>query len=172
MTLGDLVPWSRKDRDVGLQRSARLGQESSEMSPFLALHREMNRLFDDAFRDFGLFGGRMAAQAWPQLELTETDDGYRLTAELPGLDERDVELSLRDGVLTIRGEKRSEHDDRRRGYSERCYGAFSRSLAVGDVDEDRVKATFDKGVLTVELPRSPAAEQHVKRIPINGNTRH
>jgi HSP20 family protein len=60
MTLGDLVPWSRKERDVGLQRSDRWGHESSEVSPFLALHREMNRLFDDAFRDVGQFGGRTA----------------------------------------------------------------------------------------------------------------
>jgi HSP20 family protein len=146
-------------------------KQGSELSPFFALHREMNRLFDDAFRDFGFFGGR-APQAWPHLELTETRDGYRLTAELPGMDEKDIELSLEDGVLTLRGEKRSEHDDSRRGYSERYYGSFSRSIAVGDIDEQRVNATFDKGVLTVTLPRSAEAERRVKRIAINGNTRH
>jgi len=169
MTLGDLVPFGRKDREVG--RHADNGRQAgSELSPFLSLHREMNRLFDDAFRDFGLFGGRTAS--WPHVELAETDEGYRLTAELPGMDEKDVELSLRDGVLTIRGEKRSEHDDRQRGYSERYYGSFSRSIAVGDVDEQRVNATFDKGVLTVMLPRSAEAEQRVRRIPINGRTQH
>jgi HSP20 family protein len=171
MTLGDLVPWSRKDREVGLQRSESFGRGGGELSPFLALHREMNRLFDDAFRDFGLLGGR-AGHAWPHLELTETDDGYRLTAELPGMDEKDVELSLHDGVLTLRGEKRSQNDDRRRGYSERYYGAFSRSVAVGDVDEEKVDATFDKGVLTVTLPRSAEAEHRVKRIAINTGTKH
>jgi HSP20 family protein len=171
MTLGDLVPWSRKDRDIGLQRSETSRGENSELSPFLSLHREMNRLFDDAFRDLGFFGGR-APQAWPHVEIAETDDGYTLTAELPGMDEKDIEVSLQDGVLTLRGEKRSEHDDRRRGYSERYYGSFSRSIAVGDVAEDKVTATFDKGVLKVALPRSAEAEQRVKRIAINSDTRH
>lgn len=171
MTLGDLVPWSRKDRDVGLQKSDTFRQDSFEMSPFLSLHREMNRLFDDAFRDFGL-PGSWTSRTWPHVELSETRDGYQLTAELPGMDEKDIELSLHDGVLTLRGEKRAEHDDRRRGYSERYYGSFARSIAVGDVDEQRVNATFDKGVLTVVLPRSAEAEQRVKRIAINGNTRH
>lgn len=172
MNLSDLVPWGRKDnRDLALQRSDRWTPESSELSPFLRLHHEMNRLFDDAFRDFGVFGGGRP-QGWPHVEVAETDNGYRLTAELPGMDEKDVELSLQDGVLTIRGEKRSEHDDRRRGYSERYYGSFSRSIAVGDIDESQVNATFDRGVLTVDLPRSAEAEQRVKRIPINGDTRH
>jgi HSP20 family protein len=91
---------------------------------------------------------------------------------MPGVDEKDIELSLQDGVLTLRGEKRSEHDDRRRGYSERYYGSFARSITVGDIDEDKVSATFDKGVLTVTLPRSAEAEQRVKRIAINGATKH
>jgi HSP20 family protein len=171
MTLGDLVPWSRKDRDIALQRSARWGSEGSELSPFLSLHREMNRLFDEAFRDFGFFGGA-AAQSWPHLELTETEDGYKLTAELPGMDEKDIELSLQDGTLTLRGEKKTEHEDGRRGYSERHYGAFSRTISIGDVDEDRVHAAFDKGVLTVTLPRSTEAERRIRRIPINGSTKH
>lgn len=171
MTLSDLVPWSRKDRETGLQGADLVRREGSEFGPFLSLHREMNRLFDDAFRDFGLFGGR-GHQGWPHLELSETSDGWRLTAELPGVDEQDIDLSLQDGVLTIRGEKRAAQDDRRRGYSERYYGAFARSIAVGEVDEARVKANFDKGVLTVTLPRSPEAEQRVKRIAINRDTRH
>jgi HSP20 family protein len=141
MTLGDLVPFGRKDREVGRQTDT-FRRESSELSPFLSLHREMNRLFDDAFRDFGVLGSQ--TPAWPHVELTETDDGYKLTAELPGIDEKDVELSLHDGVLTLRGERRSEQDDQRRGYTERYYGSFTRSIAVGDVDEEKVNATFDK----------------------------
>ncbi len=171
MTLGDLVPWSRKDREVGLQRSEQWRPEGSEVSPFLSLHREMNRLFDEAFRDFGLLGGRFS-HSWPHVELTEAEDGYQLTVELPGMGEKDVELSLQDGVLTVRGEKRAQHQDQKRGYSERYYGSFARSIRVGDVDESRVDATFDKGVLTVTLPRSADAERRVKRIPINGNTKH
>jgi HSP20 family protein len=167
MSLGDLVPWNRKSREVAPQRSAGWISEGSELSPFLSLHRQMNRLFDEAFRDFGLFGER-ALQSWPHVELAETDDGYKLTTELPGMDEKDVALTLRDGVLTIRGEKRAEQDNGQRGYSERYYGAFSRSLTVGDVDESKVKASFEKGVLTVTLPRSADAESRVKHIPIDG----
>jgi HSP20 family protein len=131
----------------------------------------MNRLFNEMFRDFGLSGGRMSA-GWPQIEVKETDDGYRLTAELPGLDEKDIELSLDDGVLTLRGEKKGETGDQMRGYSERYYGAFERRIQVGDVEEAKVNATFDKGVLTVDLPRPPSAKAQAKRIQIQGPTHH
>jgi HSP20 family protein len=175
MTLGDLVPWGRKDRDLALQSHEPASFGSSALTPFTRLHQEMNRLFDDAFRDFGLpsaFTGGRGMAGWPQIEVSETDDGYRLTAELPGMDEKDVDLSLQDGVLILRGEKRSEQGDEGRGYSERYYGAFERRIPVGDIDEGKVDATFNKGVLTVTLPRSPQAQERVKRIPINGATRH
>jgi HSP20 family protein len=170
MTLGDLVPWGRKDRDLAPPQDE-LRYRSGEVSPFMRLHQEMNRLFDDVFRDFGFPSARQYA-AWPQIEVSETGDGYRLTAELPGLDQKDVEISLQDGVLVVRGEKRSESDDDRRGYSERRYGMFERSIQVGDIDEDKVHATFDKGVLTITLPKSPQAQDRVKRIAINAPTQH
>lgn len=170
MPLTDLVPWGRRDRSLAPQTSTTPGTWGGEFSPFLRLHEEMNRLFDDAFRDFGMTGRRMAG--WPHIEVKETDDGYRLTAELPGIDEKDVELSLDNGVLTLRGEKKSETNDDRRGYSERFYGAFERRIQVGDVDEGKLNATFDKGVLTVDLPRPPEAKAHAKRIPINAPTQH
>jgi HSP20 family protein len=172
MTLGDLIPWGRKDRDLALQRTqpaTSFGR--TELSPFMRLHDEMNRLFDDLFQDFGLPASRAAA-AWPHVEVVETGDGYKLTAELPGMSEKDVELSLEDGVLTVRGEKRAEHEEKARGYSERYYGAFERRIPVGEVDEAKVNATFDKGVLTVRLPRSAEAQRRVKRIAINGSTHH
>lgn len=171
MALTDLVPWGRRERSLAPQTGATPGSWGGEFSPFLRLHEEMNRLFDDAFRDFGL-SGRRSAGAWPHIEVKETDDGYRLVAELPGIDEKDVELSLQDGVLTLRGEKKSENNDDRRGYSERYYGAFERRIEVGDVDESKVNASFDKGVLTVDLPRPPEAKAQAKRIPINRPTQH
>lgn len=145
--------------------------QTRELSPFLKLHHEMNRLFDDVFRDFDWFRSGTRNE-WPQIEISETDDGYRLTAELPGIDEKDVELSMQDGVLTLRGEKRAETTGPGRSFSERYYGAFERRIPLGDVDEDKVKASFDKGVLTVTLPRSPQAQARIKRIPIGGETRH
>lgn len=171
MALTDLVPWGRRDRSLAPQSSTTPSTWGGEFSPFLRLHEEMNRLFDDAFRDFSVAGRRSMA-SWPHLELNETEDGYRLTAELPGIDEKDVELSLDHGVLTLRGEKKSETKDERRGYSERYYGSFERRIQIGDVDEAKVNATFDKGVLTVDLPRPPEAKAQTKRIPINGPTQH
>lgn len=155
----DLIPWGR----------SRMPARSEETSPFFTLHREMNRLFDDAFRSFGL--GRPFADgglAWPSVEISDDGKEVRVTAELPGLDEKDVEIDIDDGVLVIRGEKHTEIDDKDRRYSERSYGRFERRMALpGDVDEDRARASFKKGVLTVTLPRSERARQNIRRVPIN-----
>lgn len=170
MALTDLVPWGRRDRSLAPQSSPAPGFWGGELSPFFRLHDDMNRLFNDMFRDLGLSAGRSAG--WPQIEVKETDDGYRLTAELPGMSEKDVELSLDNGVLTLRGEKKAEKDDQSRGYSERYYGAFERRIQVGEVDEAKVNASFDRGVLTIDLPRLPEAKAQAKRIPIQGPTHH
>jgi len=91
-----------------------------------------------------------------------------VTAELPGLEEKDVEIQVDDDVLTISGEKRSEIDDKDRRYSERYYGRFERRIALpAEVDEDRANASFRNGVLTVTLPKTERARQNVKRIPIS-----
>ena len=170
MSLGELVPWGRKDRNLALQDRDRGLTGMGEMSPFLRLHQEMNRLFDDAFRGFetpALWG-----RQWPTLEVEETDGGYRVTAELPGLDEKDIDISFSDGVLTLRGEKRSETEDKGRRVSERYYGRFERRIALGEVDDSQARARFDKGVLTIDMPRSARAQERVRRIPINGDTRY
>lgn len=130
----------------------------------------MNRLFDDAFRGFAAPAAWNSQ--WPSLEVEETDTGYRITAELPGLDEKDVEVAFSDGVLTLRGEKRAETKDKGRHVTERYYGRFERQIALGDVDDTKATATFNKGVLTIELPRSAQAQDRVRRIPINANTKH
>lgn len=165
MTIRDLIPWTR-GRDVAVRR----GEESN---PLLALHREMNRLFDDAFRGFDLspFGSDRLfdrAMGWPSVEVSETDKEVKVTAELPGLDEKDVEVHLANGVLSIKGEKRTETEDKDRLFSERTYGRFERRIPVDEIDEDKVGAAFKNGVLTVTLPKSPSAQQKVKRIAING----
>ena len=169
MAFRDLIPWSRQEtRAPALFR----GEESRD--PILSLRREMDRLFDDAFRGFGLpsFGFGRAASAWPSVELSETGSEIKVTAELPGLTDKDVELSLDDGVLTIRGERRSETEDKDRGYSERYYGRFERRIGLpAGVDEEKVEARFENGVLTVTLPKAPEAERG-RRIPINAETRH
>jgi len=102
------------------------------------------------------------------VDVEETDKEYRVTAELAGLEERDVEVLLQDGLLTVRGEKKLESENRNRTYSERFYGRFERQITLDrDVDDSAVNATFKNGVLTVTVPKSPRAVERSKRIPIN-----
>ena len=127
----------------------------------------MDRLFDDAFRGFGLstFGQGFS---WPQVEVVERDKEVRITAELPGLEEKDVELRVEDNVLVLRGEKRTEFDDAERQYSERSYGRFERHIALpAEVDDERANATFRSGVLPATLPKTERARHQAKRIPIS-----
>jgi HSP20 family protein len=172
MTLGDLVPWGRKDRSLTAPAHETSYGGFGEVAPFLRLHEEMNRLFDDAFRSFEPLAGRAWSAAWPHLEVEETEGAYQVIAELPGLDEKDVEVAFSDGELVIRGEKRSDANDNGRRVSERFYGRFERRIALPDIDEEKAEARFDKGVLTLTLPKSPTAQARVKRIPINGRTTH
>jgi HSP20 family protein len=165
MTMRDLIPWNR-GRDMAVRRG--------EDNPFLTLHREMNRLFDDVFRGFDpspfgsdRFCDRIAGN-WPRVEVSETDKEIEVTAELPGLDERDVRVELANGVLAIAGEKKTEIEDKERLFSERHYGRFERRIPVEDVDVDKVSAVFKNGVLTVTLPKIAPAKSKVKRITING----
>lgn len=166
MAIRDLIPWSNRGREMTVRR----GEDNN---PFLTLHREMNRLFDDVFRGVDLaplgtdrFLDR--AMGWPNIEVSETDKEVKVTAELPGLEEKDVEVELTNGVLAIRGEKKTENEDKDRLFSERYYGRFERRIPVDEVEQDKVAASFKNGVLTVTLPKSPAAQQKVKRIAING----
>ena len=170
MNMRDLIPWGRN------QQTPSRSREASEPSltrntgdPFLTLHREMNRLFDDVFRGFDLMPfGSNTMVSWPNLEVVETDKEVRVCAELPGMNEKDVEVLLEDGVLTLRGEKQAESQDEGRRFSERFYGRFMRQLPVGEVDEDKVQASFKHGVLTVTLPKAPGAQDRARRIPIKG----
>jgi HSP20 family protein len=161
MSLTDLVPWGR-------QRSTAPARFSDEGDTLFALHREMTRIFDDFARGFGMglparFG---AAGVWPHVEVNETDKAVTVVAELPGLDQKDVDLSLADGVLTLKGKKERESNGAL--YSERWHGEFQRSLSVGaDVDPDKVTAAFKNGVLTVTLGKRPEAQSQVKRIAIS-----
>jgi HSP20 family protein len=127
------------------------------------LHRQMNRLFDDLIESPA--GSAGAPTAWPQLEIDQQDDQIRVVAELPGVDEKDVELTIEDGVLSLTGEKRSERKDEN-GYSERSYGRFERRIALpSNIDEGKCQADFNNGVLTVTLPRA-AEKARGRRIPL------
>jgi HSP20 family protein len=147
--------------------SSRFGEDSD---PFVALQRNMNRILDDFTRGFGVptparFG---VSGAWPHVEVSETEKEVKVVAELPGMEQNDIKLSLQDGVLTLTGEKKSESEGAL--YSERWHGQFKRSLQLGsDVDPEQVNAAFKNGVLTVTLAKRPEAQSQVKRIPISNS---
>lgn len=162
----DLIPWGRSRSPARREEGAYEG-----MTPFFTLRREMDRLFDDALRNFGIHDvSAFASAGWPHVEVLDRDKEVRVTAEIPGLDEEDIELQVEDDVLTLRGEKRTEFEDEERRYSERHYGRFERRIALpAEVDDDRASATFKKGVLTVVLPKVEGARRQKRRIPISGS---
>jgi HSP20 family protein len=134
---------------------------------FMSLQHEIDRLFDDFTRGFPAFSTGGAAELLPNLDVTETDKQIEITAELPGLEEKDVQVNLADNILTIRGEKKAEKEEKDKTYRlvERSYGSFVRSLELPEgVNADAIKASIDKGVLKVTVPK-PAPAQ-VKKIDV------
>lgn len=152
MAFGYLSPYRR-----------RLGSSGS----IFDLHQQVNRLFDDLFDQDGDSGfyARSGMSA-PAMEVHRDGDKLEITAELPGVKEEDVDLTVQDGVLTLRGEKKSTRKDEERGYSERSYGSFERRITLPqDVDTDACSANFSDGVLTINLPISQEKSRG-KRIPL------
>lgn len=169
MNVRDIIPWGRGTGTVPVRYA------ESEVSPFLSLHREMNRLFDDVFRGFDLpepFGQVGAiGSSWPRLEVADSAGAVRVTAEVPGMGEKDIEVLLENGVLILRGERSSENADAARQFSERFYGRFERRIPLRDeIAEDKVTASFRNGVLTIDLPKTEKAQAEAKRIAINAGS--
>jgi HSP20 family protein len=145
-------------------RNRQMMRRGEDIDPFLALRHEMDRVFDDLLRGFGMpslpppspFGRMPAPMLAPHVDVSESDEEVRIAAELPGIDEQDVEVSLSGDILTIRGEKRIEQDEKGRDYRivERARGSFSRSLRLPFmVDPAQVQATVKDGVLTITIPK-------------------
>ena len=132
-----------------------------------SLQSEMNRLFNTFF-DAPSTGGNGAPRRYiPSMDLTETETHYVLKADLPGVSEEDVSIELDDNVLTVSGERKAEHEDKKEGYHrvERSFGQFRRSLTLPDgVDADSIAATFDKGVLEIRVPKPE--ERKPRRVAI------
>ena len=144
--------------------------------PFSNFRREMDRLFEDFFApvEGRSFAAPAAAQTsglgvWPTIDVDENEQAYIVSAELPGIDPKDVELNLKDNALTLSGEKRSERNEEQQGrrYSERSFGRFQRTIPFDvEIDADRVEANCDNGVLKITLPKNPKAREQSKRIEI------
>lgn len=154
----------------------------TQMSPWVSLRDEVNDLFDRFTGGFGFPFGRRAFDALPRvvkaasfpftmpaIDLCEDAKGYSVTAELPGLSEKDIEVSISGDMLTLKGEKRQEEDKTEKNYhiTERSYGTFRRMFYLPDgVDRDKIAASFAKGVLTITLPKSAQAAAQDKKIEV------
>ena len=176
MQVKDLIPWTRGEKTPAAKENA---------NPIIQLQEEMNRVFENFWSRFNgertpsvgsspypmsNFGiGFPWDGATPRADVTETDDGVEVTVELPGLSEKDVEVTLTDDLLTVKGEKKMEREDSRKGYylSERSWGAFHRAIPLPPgVDSEKAEAVFRNGVLTVKLPQSAEAKARVRRIDV------
>lgn len=152
------------------------------MEPFHTFRSEMDQLFDRFLSGFSWPMMRRPlwrAPTWdfettfemaaPKVDVTEDDKGYTLTAELPGLTEKEIELSVADGMLTLKGEKQQEKEEKNKQYwlSERTYGSFERTFALPEgVDPGKVDAKFAKGVLTILLLKKPEVVKAAKKIEV------
>src|SRR3954452_3640516 len=139
-------------------------------NPFLMLHREMNRLFDDVFRSTPVPFDQSGEAIVPQINVSQTEKELRVTAELPGVSEKDIDLTVDCDVLTIRAEKKVERKEEKEKenyyFVERAYGTFQRSLRLPfSVDAGQVQAQFENGVLTVTLPK-PQGQQQSRKIEV------
>ena len=165
MALKDLITWNRR-KPMRVQDDLRY--------PIASLQREMSSLFDDFFRDFDgssnlpLRAGSFAEFS-PKVDVNESDKTIEITAEVPGMDEKDVKVTLKDDILTIEGEKNQEKEEKERDYYhlERSYGSFQRSLRIPcEIESDKVSASFKKGVLKVTLPKSAKAQEKARKIEV------
>ena len=149
--------------------------------PFENLRDEIDRLFDDFgrgfWRPFGrsllaeepLFRRELAFPTTPAVDVIESEKAYEITAELPGMDEKNIDVKVADGTLTIKGEKQEEKEEKKKDYylRERSFGSFERSFAIPEgVDADKIEASFKKGVLTLMLPKKPEAQKPAKKIDV------
>lgn len=163
MQIKDLIPWARKDE-------APKETHSEATHPMVELQREMNRAFDSFWRRFETpFGGLTWSDSMAKTDVVETDAAVEVTIELPGMAEGDLDISLSNDALTIKGEKKMEKQEEKRGYyvSERSYGSVMRTIPLpSGIDRDKAEANFKNGVLTVTLPRTPEAKAEIKRVTV------
>ena len=166
MAITDRIPLRKTNGGLATRRT--------QMDPFSQLHREIDRVFSDFMTDWPWTGrmnlmDRRMGNFVPDVDITETDKEFRVTAELPGMDEKDLEVTYLQGGLTIKGEKREEHEQEGRDFyhSERQFGAFERTIPLpSDINPDKARASFKRGVLSISLPKTEEARSTRKPIPI------
>lgn len=161
MAFRDLIPFGKKP--VSIKRD--------EGDPIARFRSEMDKLFDDFFTgfEFPTFFGRRAEMFSPSVDVQDTDKEIKVSAELPGMDEKDIEITLERDSITIKGKKKDEKEEKGEGFyrSERSYGSFSRTIPIPvEIEADKASAHFKKGVLTVTIPKTAKSIEEKKKIPI------
>lgn len=190
MNMQQLNPWNwfsheqpKTTATVPVRRSDANGQAPGvtrgDQFPMLRLHQEIDRLFNDAFSGFGLpslsgklFDDNVFARSGfeAKLNIASDDKNYHITLEAPGLTEKDVSLEVNKGVLSIRGEKKEESENKDKHFyrMERSYGSFQRLLSLpDDCDQREISANMKNGLLDIQIPRKAVSEAETKRILIN-----
>jgi HSP20 family protein len=161
---------ARKEIAVQKETGNVLADRQALTNPFYAFRQEMDKLMESFLGGFDLrpFGRRSEAFT-PQIDVVDTDKEIKVSAELPGLDEKDIEVSLTKETLTIKGEKKEEKEEKGKDYyrSERSYGSFTRAIPLPvEIDAENVTASFKKGVLTVNLPKTKQAINETKKVSV------
>ncbi|MFZ5764890.1 MAG: Hsp20/alpha crystallin family protein [Thermodesulfobacteriota bacterium] len=183
MDFKKLAPWNwfkteeeENEGIIPIRRGAsqlRQPNEEAIRHPLKELHQEMDRLFDDMLRGFAPFFPTPLSAATlikPQVDIRATEKEYTVSAEIPGVDEKDISIEVNNSTLTIRGEKRQDKEEKETNYYriERSYGAFQRILSLpGDGDTDAIRAHFKNGVLTITIPRKAQEKSAVRQIEIH-----
>ncbi|HME72141.1 MAG TPA: Hsp20/alpha crystallin family protein [Myxococcota bacterium] len=168
MARARLIPW-RRDREVGAVGRAH---------PFFAFWEDMDRLFEELWQGLefvpALGGAAESVGPWtPRITLSETDSQIRVDVELPGLTEKDFEVALEGALLTLKGEKRSEHEAKggELRHVERTYGRFERTIKLPcEVEADKVSASYKHGLLSVTLPKVDAAKRGARQIEVRSSS--
>jgi HSP20 family protein len=154
------------------RRGDQLTVRRANEEPMMAIQNEMNRMFDQFFTDpFTLLPltRTKLAEFSPRIDISESDNEVKVVAELPGMEEKDISLTLEDNAVVLSGEKKSDLEEKGKTYHriERSYGSFQRVIPLGvEVDEDKASASFKSGVLTITLPKAPEAVKQTKKIAI------
>jgi len=145
-------------------------RRQTENNPLWHLQENMNRMFDNFFDSMNLRSFNEAGlESFPKVDIRETDKAVMITAELPGLDAKDIDISLADDVLTLRGEKNMENESKEENYyrMERSYGSFNRAIPLPmEVESGNVNAEFKNGVLKITVAKKPEARRKAKKIEI------
>lgn len=169
MTLNNLIPWGRKE--VPIRRSDDYPSTPTVWTDFDSPWRDMERLFERAFNFSPLSTlGSVDYRFSPALDVHETEKDFQINLEVPGMTEKDIDISMSRDTLTITGEKKEEKEENSKGIyrMERRYGSFSRSIPLPEncVDTDKAEASYKNGVLSIRLPKAAGYKESVKKIPV------